>query len=95
MGAKIVYTCDKCKEVLATPRGALRVEVSTAVFTSDGTETQCAYASQKRTECTALFCEPCARKAGFLNRLEEPVKAPLTLDDWLRELIQEEISANG
>lgn len=92
MGAKVVYTCDKCKEVLSTPKGALRVRVVTAVFTSDGTELQFAYASQERTECNALFCVPCAERAGFMNRLKEPVKEPLTLDEWLREIIQEEIS---
>ena len=88
------YTCDKChhsQEKQATPRQLWEIGIGITVFGSR-------ISSYSRSLCNEqLWCRECIVSVGLLPPTESERKdapsQPPTLEDLLREMIQEEISS--
>ena len=83
------YTCDKCDHEQAepdNPRQMWRVAIS---FSDAIKPNYPVYRSQEREK---LWCRDCVVNAGLVPPTkDEPTPLPLTLEEIVREIVQEEI----
>ena len=83
------YTCDKCgskQTEPSNPRQMWRVAIN---FSDAGKPS---YPMHRTLAHEKLWCRDCVVSAGLVPpKVDEPTPEPLTLEEMIREIIQEEI----
>lgn len=86
MATVVTYTCDRCGHTQFDSNTAPRAMYSVGVFCKPQ-----GYTKVSAIECrvNALWCADCARP--LISYEKKPEEPQMTLEDYLREIIREEI----
>ncbi len=89
MSVVTTYTCDKCGTCAVSPEGYFDMSVGVRTVGSS-------YVGPV-SKLTALWCRACVVAAGLTlpKPKETPPPAPTTLEDLVREIVEEGIDAHA
>lgn len=89
------YTCDKCKHSQSDKEKPMQLwEIGIGISPMEKNR----YAYSRELSHKKLWCRDCVVKAGILppnkDEKEKASEPPITLEDIIREIIQEELEAS-
>ena len=91
----VTYKCDKCKRESTKENDLNLQEICIGTRSQTYSSYSYGYTINPYRELSVDWCEECREKMNIGNKKKEESAAPITIEDLIREIVVEVISASG